>query len=130
LSQKYLLDASALYPLILKLREKIFTASKKLAVLDLTYYEVGNILWKHYKRGKIANLDVAAEIFKEILDSIEKFKAEDFIGTLKTATKENLTFYDATYIQTAEKQQLTLVSADKQILRKYSKAILPEKMEV
>ena len=55
-----MVDASALYPLIINFREKVFTASKKLKILDLTFYEVGNVLWKHYRKGKIKNLDVTA----------------------------------------------------------------------
>jgi len=130
LASKYLLDASALYPLILRFRERIFTASRRLAILDLTFYEVGNILWKQYTRGKIARLKEAAEAFEEILNSLEKLKAEDFTGILKTAASENLTFYDAAYIHTARKQQLTLVSADREMLKRYPKAIPPEKVKI
>ena len=130
MNQNYLVDASALYPLILNFREKVFTASKKLKILDLTFYEVGNVLWKHYRKGKIENLNMAAETFKEILDSLEKLKAEDFTEILKTATKKNLTFYDAAYINVAKKYKLTLVSADKEMLRKYSEAIPPEKVKI
>jgi len=125
-----LVDASALYPLILNFREKVFTASKKLKILDLTFYEVGNVLWKHYRRGKIENLDVAAETFKEVLNSLEKLKAEDFTEILKMATRENLTFYDAAYINVAKKHKLILISADKEILRKYPEAIPPEKAKI
>lgn len=125
-----MVDASALYPLILNFREKVFTASKKLKILDLTFYEVGNVLWKHYRRGKIENLDVAAETFKEVLNSLEKLKAEDFTEILKMATRENLTFYDAAYINVAKKHKLILISADKEILRKYPEAIPPEKAKI
>lgn len=126
---KYLIDASALYPLILKLREKIFTVIKRFAILDLTFYEVGNVLWKQYKRGKIADLNMVMDFFREILNSLERLQVEDFASTLKIARKENLTFYDAAYIYAAEKHRLVLITADQEILRKYPKAVQLEKLK-
>ena len=41
---EYLLDASALYPLVLKLRDKLLDYLTLMAVLDLTVYEVGNVI--------------------------------------------------------------------------------------
>jgi len=46
------------------------------------------------------------------------------------ATKENLTFYDTAYINVAKKHKLILISADKEILRKYPEAIPPEKAKI
>ena len=46
---KYLLDASALYPLALSLREKLLDYTGLTAVLDPTVYEVGNTVWKEYR---------------------------------------------------------------------------------
>jgi len=43
---RYLVDASALYPLVLKLREELLDRLPLVAVLDLTVYEVGNAIWK------------------------------------------------------------------------------------
>jgi len=50
---KFLIDSSALYPLIQRLRENMLLHSDKFTILDLTIYEIGNIIWKEYKRGKI-----------------------------------------------------------------------------
>ena len=41
---KYLLDASAIYPLVLRLRERLLLYTELFAVLDLAPYEVGNII--------------------------------------------------------------------------------------
>ena len=46
-----MLDASALYPLLKRLGEKATSLLTKLAILDLTKYELGNALWKEYKLG-------------------------------------------------------------------------------
>jgi len=40
-----MLDASALYPLLKRLGEKAASLLTKLAILDLTKYELGNALW-------------------------------------------------------------------------------------
>ena len=63
---KYLLDASALYPLALSLREKLLHYSGLMAVLDLTVYEVGNAVWKEYRRGRIRNPRALAAAFAEL----------------------------------------------------------------
>jgi len=47
---KYLIDTSALYPLILMLRDRVLLYIDILFVSDLTRYEVGNVLWKEYGR--------------------------------------------------------------------------------
>jgi predicted nucleic acid-binding protein len=39
-----LLDASALYPLVLKLRDMLLDYLALMAVLDLTVYKVGNVI--------------------------------------------------------------------------------------
>jgi len=41
------------YPLLIKLRGKVIAHADKFLVLDLTIYEVGNIIWKEYRREKI-----------------------------------------------------------------------------
>jgi len=57
--QRYLVDCSALYPLILKMREKIILYKDAFSILDLTIYEVGNVLWKEYGKGRIRDLKSA-----------------------------------------------------------------------
>jgi predicted nucleic acid-binding protein len=64
---KYLIDASAIYPLILKLREKMFLYEDRFVILDLTIYEVGNVVWKEYQRGKIRDPASVMKMFEEIM---------------------------------------------------------------
>lgn len=50
-SAKYLLNASALYPLMLRMRENILRYGAQFAVLDLTLYEVGNAIGRRVNNG-------------------------------------------------------------------------------
>jgi len=52
---EYLLDASALYPLVLKLRDKLLDYLALMAVLDLTVYEVGNVIWEESRGGRVGS---------------------------------------------------------------------------
>jgi len=120
---EYLVDASALYPLILKLREEILSYADKLAVLDLTLYEVGNVLWKEHKKGKIKDLGSSAALFQEALAPLNRLTVDNLEEVLKVAVERNLTFYDASYVYVAEKLSLKLVTEDEEILEKCSDAV-------
>jgi len=54
--EKYLLDTSALYPLVLQLREEFLEYTAIFTVLEQAFYEVGNTIWKEYRRGRIRAL--------------------------------------------------------------------------
>ncbi|MCD6562784.1 MAG: type II toxin-antitoxin system VapC family toxin, partial [Thermoproteales archaeon] len=110
----YLIDTSALYPLILKLREKFLVYADKMAVLDLTLYEVGNVLWKEYKRRKIKNLENITILFQEMLASLRRLTINDLGGVLRMAVEKDLTFYDAAYVYAAEKLNIKLITEDTQ----------------
>lgn len=115
---KYLVDASALYPLVLKLREALLDYSGLLAVLDLTIYEVGNAVWKEYRRGRIRDYRVAAALFQEIFNVIPVLRVDASIrDVLELAADENLTFYDASYLYAARLHGLKLVTEDRDLQR-------------
>ncbi|RLE65257.1 MAG: PIN domain nuclease [Thermoprotei archaeon] len=124
----FLVDTSALYPLILRLRERILSYADKLAVLDLTVYEVGNVLWKEYKRGRIRDLGNSAALFREALAPLDRLAVDDLEEVLKTAVERDLTFYDASYVYVAEKSGLKLVTEDEEVLEKCSNAVSLDEM--
>jgi len=121
----YLLDTSALYPLIKTLKENLLDYTNIITVLDLTLYETGNTVWKEWKRGLIKNLDKVLLMIEEVFKEINKvsIQAEDIKNITKIAVKNNITFYDAAYIYIAKKHNYTLVTEDKDLLKTYSKAI-------
>jgi len=117
-SIRYLLDASALYPLILRLREGLLSYKDRFAVLDLTVYEVGNALWKASRRGAVKRLAPVAEMFEEVLKGLERLSIGSRIyEVLDVAAKNGMTFYDASYVYVARREGLRLVTEDPELLR-------------
>lgn len=117
MSIRYLLDTSAIYPLVLSLRERLLDYSSHFSVLDLTLYEVGNVIWKEYRRGRIRNPQVVANLFQEVLNIIQVLKVSDMREILDLAINENLTFYDASYLHAARQYKLKLITEDLDLQR-------------
>lgn len=138
---KYLLDASALLPLVTKRgKQLIVEASREsLATTDLALYEACNSLWKLTALLKHIPIEDAVDIatmvkdlaLRNVIRSVD-FTELDFSDTLNRACKEKLTFYDASYIITAERTETTLVSENEKLLkaaRKSVKAITYSELE-
>ncbi|MGQ4892231.1 MAG: type II toxin-antitoxin system VapC family toxin [Candidatus Njordarchaeia archaeon] len=128
----YLIDASALLPLLKRYGERIAFWRHKLFILDLTIYEVGNAIWKDLyliKRGKIkTNLGGVRELIEAVIEILAQLNVlsinlEDFDRIIEESTNLGLTFYDSAYVYYAEKNNLTLITEDREILKKYGKAI-------
>lgn len=124
----YLLDASALYPLLRRLGDKILLYRDELAILDLTFYEIGNVLWKEHRLGRIRDWRTASKLFSEVLKELQVLRVENLEGILEIATERNLSFYDASYAYTAEKENLVLVTEDKKLLKSTNNAIGVEEL--
>ncbi len=123
---KYLLDTSALYPILIS---GIPFSSENCAVSSLTEYEVGNVLWRENKQDKLKNPRKVALIFSESMASLKKMTIDSVADVLEIAIERNLTFYDASYVSIAEKQNMRLVTQDTDLLRKCKVAIPIDKME-
>lgn len=126
---KYLLDASSLMLLIKKTNpEATARTLQNAAVLDLTFYEVGNVVWKEANLTKFLTSKEAEELGRlahEILTKTNRIHPQDeaFPGILEIARKENLSFYDSSYIYSAETNALTLVTEDKRLREKAEKHV-------
>ena len=125
---RYLLDASALYPLLLKLRERIIEYFDLLAILDLTVYEVGNAIWKEYRVGRIRDPVLVARAFSEVMKRLHILSIHSSIDeVVELAARENLTFYDASYLYVATSRNMKLVTEDRDLL-KYPQSITVEQL--
>ncbi|MGB9854317.1 MAG: type II toxin-antitoxin system VapC family toxin [Candidatus Bathyarchaeales archaeon] len=129
---KYLLDASALLPLITRRgKQLIIEASRQdLLTTDLAIYEACNSLWKLSTLLKTISIEDAMDTANTIKDltirgviKTIKYTKLDFSNTLAIANKEGLTFYDASYITTAGKAEATLVTEDEKLKKAASKFI-------
>ena len=122
-NERYILDASALYPLVIELREKLLDYICMFAVLDLTLYEVGNTIWKEYEKGRIRNLSSMIRLFEEIFDNLQVLKTPFKFGELvKLASDEDLTVYDEAYLYASRSYMYKLVTEDND-LKRYPESI-------
>ncbi len=122
---KYLLDTSALYPMLLSATP---INAEECAVSSLTEYEIGNVLWRETKHGRMKNPQLAATAFSRALQTLTKLEPDLIGNVLAIAIERNLTFYDASYAYLAEKEGLTLVTQDTDLLKKCKGAISREQM--
>jgi len=129
---KYLLDASALLPLVTRRGEQLIVEASKenLVTTDLALYEACNSLWKLATLLKSISLEDAVDIATTLRDLATRsviqpinFTELDFSQTLKKAHKERLTFYDASYIATAESTEAILVTEDEKLQKAASKFV-------
>jgi len=94
--------------------------------LNLAFYELGNAIWKQVHIHKTITTDEANTVLSlltEIFKKLKKPETKEALETLKIAIKESLTYYDASYIQAATENGLTLVTDDKQLHTTSSKHI-------
>ena len=115
-----MLDASALYPLLKRLGEKAASLLTRLAILDLTKYELGNALWKEYKLGLLKNWENPIVLWSKIMEEMPTYRIEmqHLRDIEKIAVERDLTFYDASYIYMAETRNLKLITEDEELLNK------------
>jgi predicted nucleic acid-binding protein len=114
----YLLDASVIYSL-LDYIDKVDV--KKVNILDLTFYEVGNAIWKDYRiHKKIKDPFILAKLFHELLRKFNVLRDLPMQEVIRVAVERGLTYYDASYVYAANSRGLTLVSNDKDLLEKGS----------
>ncbi len=125
---KYLIDASSFMLLVKKADvETTIRQMQEAAILDLTFYEVGNAIWKESRLTKFLTPKEAERlgtIAEQIFASIDIATASsNFLKTLKIARKENLSFYDSSYISTAAEKGLTLITEDKRLRERANKYV-------
>ncbi len=124
MSCEYLLDASALYPLLKRLGSRLVWVAEKTAVLDLTFYEAGNAAWKETRRGLITREQ--GERLLSLLYLTPFCRVVSLAGhepsVYRLALSEGLTFYDASYLYAARLYNLRLVTEDSDLTR-YPEAI-------
>lgn len=92
-------------------------------ILDLTIYEVGNVLLKHHKHLKKIGIEEARS-FLAILSSwknILHVYPSDSFEIFEIALRTNLTVYDASYVFFSKKYNAILETSDSKIRDNASK---------
>jgi len=129
---KYLLDASALLPLVTGHGKRLIAEAshENLITTDLAIYEACNSLWKLAALLKSISLEDALVVAVTLKDLVARnfiqsigFTSLDFSQTLKRSYEEHLTFYDASYISIAESTGAVLVTEDEELWKAASKFV-------
>ncbi|AEM38435.1 hypothetical protein Pyrfu_0565 [Pyrolobus fumarii 1A] len=119
---KILLDASVYAPLVILAGSRLLRIADRLAILDLTVYEVCNAFWKEARKLHRISTDdaiVACKAAYKASKRITVIGLDDSIVevAMRIAAEQNITFYDASYIAASIKLGLHLASEDKDILK-------------
>src|SRR5450759_5251998 len=112
---KYLIDTSALYPILIS---GVAFNSEECAVSSLTEYEIGNVLCREHQQKKLKDPARIATIFSEAIRPLRKLEIDSLANVLAVAIERRLTFYDASYAYLAEKENISLVTQDTDLLKK------------
>jgi predicted nucleic acid-binding protein len=94
--------------------------------LNLAFYELGNAVWKQVYVHKTITVNEANTLLDPLIELFRKLRkpeTEDAFGTLKIAVKESLTYYDASYINAAMGNGLTLVTDDEPLYKMSKKYV-------
>jgi len=131
----YLLDASALIPLLSEFGKKLIVKGRetRLFTIDLTVYEVGNSLWKLSTLLRSISLEDSAKLIDALGDLITTeiievimFTELNLARTLRMAKEGGITFYDSSYILAAKERDAILVTDDaklRDVARKHVKTM-------
>ena len=111
-----LIDASNIQTALRTLKAEAAPLLKDQTILDLTIYELGNIIWKETKEKDEAN--ERAKALEKIITimQIHRIDPNDITPITQNATRHRLTFYDSAYLTMAQKTNTTLVTEDQQLL--------------
>ena len=114
-------DTSTIINIIQIKHDEAITVFKGQNLLDLSYYELGNVLWKLLYRSLLDKDEInkVRETIESIwsIFNVLKSTIEDFKKILDIAIENELTFYDASFVYHAQKNDLTLVSDDGKMVK-------------
>ena len=107
-------DASAILNL---LEEGILPNFQDSSTITLAIFEIGNAVWKHVHLTKKLSQHQGERIILSATKMIEKMSLINIevVDAWKLAIKEGLTYYDASYLQTARSSKSELITDDKRL---------------
>jgi len=135
MTTRYLIDASSFISLVKKMDlKRAEDLLKTSSILQLTFYEVGNAIWKEICITKFISKDESEamrNVAQIILARIERLPNEtrSFKEILEISKNEKLSFYDSSYLFFAKETGRTLVTEDKRLSVKAKKYVHVESIE-
>ncbi len=118
------LDSSAIAVILRRLRGKAAEIIRGGATLDLAGYELGNVVWKECVLKGSTTLEEAVKRAEDVAKILEIMRiesveyTENFVEVMKISTRLKITFYDASYLHIAKKNNFTLITGDKELEEK------------
>lgn len=102
----------------------ITLAGDELAVLDLTLYEVANVVTRRF--NEVAPATAAVQAVLAASGRVVRADADTIADTVGIAAEHGLTAYDAAYVAAARRHDWTLVSTDIKDLVGRGLAVTPD----
>jgi len=106
-------------------RAIVLDFTRPVAALDLTFYEVANVMGARRKQGKEARF-LLQTLATRCGDDIVAVDGDLIESALEIAAEHGLTAYDAAYVAAARRHGWTLVSADLADLVSRGLAVAPD----
>lgn len=118
----YVLESSAIGALLERMKDKGLIYLKGSLILDLTLYELGNIILKACRLRRVISEKEAMEGAKDLAKVLEltrrvELKGKEMEEVMKLALGLGLAFYDASYLYLAKSKDYVLVTEDEELLR-------------
>ncbi|HEV7163004.1 MAG TPA: PIN domain-containing protein [Solirubrobacteraceae bacterium] len=106
-------------------RALVLDPARPLGALDLTLYEIANVVGVVKHRGEVATR-IIATLLKRSEGALARVDQALIEHAIALATEHRLTAYDAAYVAAARMHAWTLVSADLKVLVKPGLAAPPD----
>lgn len=106
-------------------RSLVLASTGPAAALDLTLYEVANVLGSRKRRPDLAQR-ICGAILARCGEHIVRIDAEHAARTVAVIAEHELTSYDAAYVAAARRHDWTLVSTDGKDLVSRGLALAPD----
>lgn len=127
----YVLDASVAIKWILPEEHEPFSANAKevmtlasngelgLVVPDIFWAELGNVIWKAVRSGRIDRESAAKAMDALMSIDVQEMATRDFMASaLRIAIDSRIAVYDACYVELANRLDIALVTADQSLYLK------------
>lgn len=104
---------------------RVLDSAVELYAPDLIYAEMGNVLWKKWRRKELSGEDVSGIMQDFMAITFQIHKSFDLSAdALDIAKEHNQTFYDCIYVALALSAECALITADNKLYKAFHKSNL------
>jgi predicted nucleic acid-binding protein len=119
---KGLFDANAIVNLTANEASAAIDATRGGSALNLTFFEIGNSVWKTHQLLKKLSLDEARSLLEVSIQLLARLEIlnltrEDALQIMELANTHGITFYDSSYLYASKKNKLSLITDDARLGR-------------